>query len=195
MVDDTSTPFPLPDGPQAAAQAGLTGSSAAGLTGSSATTRATHRESRRDFSSAIYGSVLTASVVIGSAGEVGPARLAVILVVTGLVFCLAHAYAQVVGSVHGGWTMRGLMHSIQHEWPLALAAFPPAAAALFFGLAGVSDVACAWAALIVALLQQQLFAYLAARQARLTGREMLRANALSLFIGLVMIGLKLLVSH
>ena len=58
---------------------------------------------RPNYAGAIYGSLLAASVVVGAGvGAEGnyhlwPLRLAALLVATGLVFCLAHAYAELVG--------------------------------------------------------------------------------------------------
>ena len=57
-------------------------------------------EGRPNYSGAIYGSMLAASVVVGAGAGGGPltdaARIS-LLVATGLVFWIAHAYARLVG--------------------------------------------------------------------------------------------------
>src|SRR3954453_7078672 len=58
---------------------------------------------RANYTGAVYGSLLAASVVVGAAVggggrlDVGPGGVAALLIVTGLVFCVAHAYARLVG--------------------------------------------------------------------------------------------------
>ncbi len=84
----------------------------------------------RDYTSAVYGSILAATVV-ASAGDLrSPAALALLLIVSGLVFWLAHIYAATVAGRHGGWRLDSILASLRHEWPVALASLPPAAAAL-----------------------------------------------------------------
>ena len=52
-----------------------------------------------NYTGAIYGSLLAASVVVGAAGDTGtrPLLLAALLLATGVVFWLAHAYSRLVG--------------------------------------------------------------------------------------------------
>ena len=57
----------------------------------------------QDLTSAVYGSVLAASVIVGAGGGQGGVALAAILLVTGFIFWVAHVYAETVASVHGGW--------------------------------------------------------------------------------------------
>jgi hypothetical protein len=91
---------------------------------------------RIDYTGAVYGWLLAASVVAGTGprhGGAPPGELAALLVGTGLVFWMAHSYARLVGArLH--WT-RLTWHEVRvvarHEWPLAGAAFPAAAVAVF----------------------------------------------------------------
>jgi hypothetical protein len=59
-----------------------------------------------NLTSAVYGSVLAAGVVVGSGDNHGGWSLAVILLVTGFVFWRAHVYAETVASVHSGDVVR-----------------------------------------------------------------------------------------
>ena len=163
-----------------------------------APTRATRpRRPERDYTSAVYGSVLAASVIV-SAGEArSPVALAVLIVVSGFVFWIAHVYAATVASVHGGWRVAAIRTGMQHEWPVAAAAIPPAIAALVCGWVPAMSVANgSWAALIVAIAEQQLWGWAAVRRANLSGSILARTVALNLFMGFVIVALKLaLPSH
>ena len=147
---------------------------------------------RRDYTSSVYGSVLAASVAVGSGDSRGPVVLAILLLVTGMVFWFAHVYAATVASVHGGWHVGAIRIGMHHEWPLAFASVPPAIAALVVGLvAGHQFGDGAWAAVIVAVLELQFWGLAAVRSAGLTGRALTRTLTLNMLMGLVIIVLKL----
>src|SRR5664279_5060908 len=161
------------------------------------TQAARRRRPERDYTSAVYGSVLAASVIV-SAGEArSPVALAVLIVVSGFVFWIAHVYAATVASVHGGWRVAAIRTGMQHEWPVAAAAIPPAIAALVCGWVPAISVANgSWAALIVAIAEQQLWGWAAVRRANLSGSILARTVALNLLMGFVIVALKLaLPSH
>lgn len=148
---------------------------------------------RRDYTGAIYGSLLSASVVVSaSAGhEPQPVRLSVLLIVTGLVFWIAHAYARLVGDRirHVEVTWQEVRHVCTHEWPLVEAAFPPAAAAFICFVLGL-DEAAAWAALVVAITGQVGWAVYAAYRAGASRPLILASLGLNLLLGLVIVVLK-----
>lgn len=162
-----------------------------------APTAAAHRTSRRDYTAAIYGSVLAASVVVSSGDSRDPVMLALLLLGTGLVFWLAHVYAQTAASVYGGWRPGAIARGMRHEWPILFAAVPPAIAAIVVGaMPRISIADGVWVALIVAIVEQQSWGLAAARRARLTGWLLARTVALNLFIGFLIVALKLsLPSH
>jgi hypothetical protein len=149
-----------------------------------------------NLTSAVYGSVLAASVIIGAGSGRGGFALAAILVVTGLIFWISHVYAETVASVHGGWQFASILTGMRHEWPLMLASVLPALAALLAGLfPHLSRSDGAWLALAVAIGELMVWDYTAVRQAGLTGASKTRALLLNLSIGVVMVGLKLVVPH
>jgi hypothetical protein len=151
---------------------------------------------QRDYSSAVYGSVLAASVVVSSGDLRAPGVLALLLIVTGAVFWFAHVYAETVAGVHGGWQTGAISAGLRHEWPVAFASVPPAIAALVcWFLPDVSVRDGVWAALIVAIVEQQLWGYAAARQARLSGPVLTRTILLNAGIGLVIVALKVAIGH
>jgi hypothetical protein len=148
----------------------------------------------RNIASAVYGSVLAASVIVGSGDTQGGVALALILLVTGLVFWLAHVYAITVASVHGGWHMAALLQGMRHEWPLMFASVPPAAVAAIVALfPNVSPADGAWLALAVAILEQQVWGLAAARRAKLSGRDLAWTVLLNLGMGAIIVALKLAV--
>jgi hypothetical protein len=157
---------------------------------------------RPDYAGAIYGSLLAASVVVGAGvgaeGDyhLGPVRLAALLVATGLVFFLAHAYAELVGGRHHaslGWSE--IAKVARHEWPLFQASLPPAGAALLVGLLGGSDAAAAWTALTVALVAQVGWATFATRRGGASAPLVLATTAVNLVLGLLIVALKTALQH
>jgi len=150
----------------------------------------------RDYTSAVYGSVLAATVVVSSGDLRSPAALSVLLVVSGIVFWIAHVYAATVAGRHGGWHVGSIQAGMKHEWPVAFAAIPPAIAAAVCGLiptVSVSDGA--WAALVVAIGEQQLWGYAAVRNAKLTGPALTRTMLLNVVMGFIIVALKFGVGH
>lgn len=151
---------------------------------------------RVNFTSAVYGSVLAATVVVSSGDLRAPVTLAVLLLVSGWVFWIAHVYAATVAGVHGGWHTGAIWTGMRHEWPVAFASVPPAAAALIAGLIpGITRGEGVWAALIVCIVEQQLWGYAAVRNAGLTGRALTRTVLLNVVMGLIIVGLKFTVGH
>ena len=149
----------------------------------------------RDYTSAVYGAILAATVIVSSGDLRSPAALALLLFVSGVVFWLAHIYAATVAHRHGGWNLAAIRTTLRHEWPVALASLPPAVAAGITALVGYSPANGVWFALIIAILEQQVWGYAAARNAKLGRRDMIIALGLNLVLGLIIIGLKLLVGH
>lgn len=150
----------------------------------------------RDYSSAVYGSVLAATVVVSSGDLRAPGVLALLLIVSGVVFWFAHVYAATVAGVHGGWQVGALRAGLRHEWPVAFAAVPPAIAAIVCGsLPNISVTDGVWAALAVAIVEQQLWGYAAVRKARLSGSALTKTILLNIAMGLIIVALKVAISH
>jgi len=182
-------------GPKSAAAAAAASAAAAmGITTPVQASRQPRHQ--QNYAAAVYGSVLSASVVISAGDLRQPVTLAALLITSGLVFWIAHVYAATVASVHGGWHYGAIRTGMAHEWPVAFAAIPPAVAALIAGL--IPDITLSegvWAALIVAIAEQQLWGYAAVRNARLSGPALTRTMLLNVFMGFIIVGLKLGVGH
>jgi len=154
---------------------------------------------RLDATGAVYGSLLAASVVVGQAPlqeSVPSVELAVILLATGAVFWLVHVYARTLGHyvIDGRFHRHRLAHVMREESPIILAAIPPAVAALVVG--AVSDAsAAAWWAFFVAIAGQVVWAIVAAREAGQPSIGIFLAAAVNLGLGLVLVALKVAISH
>ena len=150
----------------------------------------------RDYTSAVYGSVLAATVIVSSGYHRDPGSLAVLLVVSGVVFWLAHVYAATVATVHGGWRAPAVRTGLAEEWPVAAVAIPPALVALICGwLVPNGTIVAVWAALVMALVEQQVWGVISARRAELEGMVLARTFALNIAMGLVIVSLKLWLPH
>ena len=153
-----------------------------------------------DYSAAVYGSLLAGSVVAG-AGQgrdlTPPLTLMALLLATGLVFWLAHAYARLVGDrirdgMRGWAELRGIARA---EAPLATAAVPPAAMAAVGWLAGLSDSTTAWLCLLVAVAEQVGWAMIAALRNGSSRRFAAASAIVNLGLGLIIIALKAGLAH
>jgi hypothetical protein len=156
-----------------------------------------------NYSGAIYGSLLAGSVVVGAAAgargdyHVGPVRLALLLIATGSVFWLAHAYAALVGDriQHALLDRAEIRRVARHEWPLLQAALPPAGAALIVGLLGGSDAAAGWAALTVAITAQVGWATVATLRAGASRLLVTLTALVNAILGLLIVILKTALQH
>jgi presenilin-like A22 family membrane protease len=153
-----------------------------------------------DYAGAIYGSLLAASVVAGTSpgkDPPTPRELIALLLSTGVVFWLAHVYAEVVGHRAPGsaLTAKDIRLAAAQEWPIVQAAVPPAVAVGVGALFGLSDSLAAWFALLVALVGQMAWALYVAAKARATRMGMLVAGAVNLALGLLIVLLKASLAH
>ncbi|WP_157597242.1 hypothetical protein [Streptacidiphilus rugosus] len=152
---------------------------------------------RTDYAGAVYGSLLAASVIAAS-GTTGPhPRLALVLllVVTGLVFWMAHAYARLVGEREIGHPVnwRDLRRVGRHEWPIVEAAVLPAVAVLVSPWLGTAETA--WLAIGVAVAQQVVWTTLGARRAGASVRQTAVEAGVNLALGLLIVIAKVAVGH
>ncbi|MEU0572051.1 hypothetical protein ABZ297_42545 [Nonomuraea sp. NPDC005983] len=149
---------------------------------------------RVEYAGAVYGSLLAASVVAGTAegGPPSPGDLVTLLICTGVVFWLAHVYARLVSS---GYPARPLAWEhvrvvARREWPLAQASFPPAVVTAFVSSLGGSPQMAVWAALCVAVASQVAWAVAAAVKTRSSTRVVVISGVANLLLGLAIVALK-----
>jgi len=155
---------------------------------------------RLDYTGAVYGSLLAASVVAGTSPRAAAATVAELvglLIATGVVFWLAHTYSRVVGDRRHGrrvdWTE--IRTAARGELPLAEAAVPPSAAAVVCWLFGLPDAVGAWAALGTALAAQCAWAIVADAKSRAAMPAIAVSVTVNLLLGLVIVALKVWLAH
>ena len=155
---------------------------------------------RTDYAGAVYGSMLAASVVATAGALGGHAffKLALGLIVTGLVFWLAHVYARWVGErrlAGSPWAWGEIRRVAVHEWSIVEAAFLPALAVVTSALLGLDLTGAAWFALSVAVAQQVAWACLGAVRAGAATLQVIAEGAVNLVLGLIIMLAKAAVSH
>ncbi|WP_443067900.1 hypothetical protein [Streptomyces sp. NBC_01351] len=155
-------------------------------------------EVRGDYTGAVYGSLLAASVVVG-AGTLGTfprLHLVALLLATGVVFWAAHVFSRLFGARmvhHLSWSV--IRRTSREERPIIEAAVPPALAAGISPLLGLGPQEMAWLALAVALVGQVGWATVAASRAGASRGLMAVAGAINLLLGLLIVLLKVALQH
>lgn len=149
---------------------------------------------RVDYTGAVYGSLLAASVVVGTDPLDSFSRLQLVLLLlgTGVVFWAAHVFARLFGGriAQGALSGRAVRQDFVAEWPIVKAAAPPALAVALSPLFGLGPEGTLWLALCVAIAGQVGWATLAALRAGATRRLVLVAGAANLLLGLLIVLLK-----
>lgn len=157
------------------------------------------REARVDYSGAVYGSMLAASVVVGAGtlGEFPRLQMAALLLCTGVVFWAAHVFARLFGAslMDESLTWRAVGTVCKHERPIIDAAVPPAAAAALSPLLGLGAGETLWLALGVALAGQVGWATAGAVRVGADRRLVAVAAAVNLLLGLLIVLAKVALTH
>jgi len=120
-----------------------------------------------------------------------------LLLLTGVVFWIAHVHAQLFGARLAQRTLdRGtVLHVCQDEWPIVKAAVPPAAALAVSPLLGLGVEGSLWLALAVAVAGQVGWSVAAARRAGASRRLMAASASVNLLLGLLIILFKIILTH
>ncbi|MEV7993344.1 hypothetical protein AB0O67_15895 [Streptomyces sp. NPDC086077] len=160
---------------------------------------AAERRAHADYTGGVYGSMLAASVVVG-AGTLGSfprVELVVLLLLTGVVFWIAHVYAQLFGArlAQQRLDRRVIRHVCRDEWPIVKAAVPPAAAVAVSPLLGLDEQGAVWLSLGVAVAGQVGWSVAAALRTGASTRLVAGAALVNLVIGMLIVTFKLVVTH
>jgi hypothetical protein len=148
----------------------------------------------------IYGTIVVLAVVVAGAKAYpeSAGHIVVLVVVTSLVLWLAHVYAhglaQTVARAER-LSLAELRRIAGRERSIAEAALPPVGALLLGALGLVSTEVAVWTALALGLVVLAVQGIAVARIERLGWLGTLALVAANLGLGLLMIGLKLLVTH
>jgi hypothetical protein len=161
--------------------------------------RSAERRAVSDYTGGVYGSMLAASVVVGTAtlGSFPRLELVLLLLLTGLVFWIAHVHAQLFGArlARQALDRRVVLRVCREEWPIVKAAVPPAAAVAVSPLLGLDTQGALWLALCVAVGGQIGWSMAAARHAGATWRLVTVTAVVNLVLGLLIIMLKIFLTH
>jgi hypothetical protein len=134
----------------------------------------------------------------GSLGSFPRAELVLLLLLTGVVFWIAHVHAQLFGARLAGRKAldRGtVLRACRDEWPIVNAAVPPAAAVALSPLLGLDVKGALWLALSVAVAGQVGWSVAAARRAGAPRRLMAVTALVNLVLGLLIITFKIVLKH
>jgi len=148
----------------------------------------------------VYGTIIVLSVIVSSARTTshGTGHIAALVLVTAVILWLAHVYAHALGHSVGRaehLSFAELSDIAYHESSIVTAALPPVAA-LFLGALGVlSDKTAVWLALGIGLAVLAAQGVRFARIEKLGLLGTLAVVAVNLGLGVLLIGLKLLVTH
>jgi hypothetical protein len=148
----------------------------------------------------IYGTIVALAVLVaGAKAYPHDARyIAGLVAVTSLVFWLAHVYAHglaesVAKDKH--FSLADLRSLARREASIVEAALPPVAALLLGAVGLISTRSAVWLALGLGLAVLVVQGFVFARIERLGGPATLAVVAANLGLGVLLVGLKLLVSH
>ncbi|MFF9038812.1 hypothetical protein ACF090_25455 [Streptomyces sp. NPDC014892] len=161
--------------------------------------RAAERRARTDYTGGVYGSMLASSVIIGAGAPGAYPRLEIVLLLllTGLVFWIAHVHAQLFGArlAQRSPDRRIVLEVCRDEWPIVKAAVPPAAAVAVSPLLGLDVQGSLWLALAVAVVGQVGWSVAAARRAHAPRGLVAVTASVNLLLGLLIVALKLYLTH
>ena len=146
---------------------------------------------------AIYGLILATSVIAVSReyDDTNAGRIGVTVLVTGVVFWLAHVYARVLARsvAHDGNLNRSdVREALRHDWPLVEVTIPLVLILALGVLDVVPDDAAVLAAMIAALVELAATGAYAARTSGAGLRATIVSAAIAVFLGGAVVMLKAL---
>ncbi|WP_254588614.1 hypothetical protein [Streptomyces sp. AC04842] len=157
------------------------------------------RRTHADYTGGVYGSMLAASVIVGAGtlGDFPRLELMLLLLLTGVVFWIAHVHAQLFGARLARHPPdRAVVGRVcREEWTIVKAAVPPAVAVGVGPVLGLDVQGGQWFALSVAVAGQVGWSVAAARQAGAPGRLLVLSALVNLALGLVILASKLWLKH
>jgi hypothetical protein len=163
-----------------------------------APTPATRRDAARRRSAGIYGTIVASAVLAAGGAHLRTAALAVTVVVTLLVYWAAEGYAELLGEhAHAGHlpSRRHVRASLAAIWPMVSASYVPLLALLVARVLGADTRTAATLALVVAIALLLVQGWVGGKASQLRGIRLLAVTLTAGTFGVVMILLKLLVTH
>jgi hypothetical protein len=159
---------------------------------------AAHSTAARQRAAGIYGTIVASAVLAGGGAQLRTVPLAIAVVVTLLVYWAAEGYAELLGEqIHAGRLPRReqVRAALVGLWPMVTASYVPLLALLVARALGATTKNAATVGLVVALVLLVAHGWAAGRAAQLRGPRLLVVTLIAGAFGVVMILLKLLVTH
>ena len=143
-----------------------------------------------DAGSAVYGTIVAASVLLASGG--GAISIALAMLAAGTVFWLAHAHVALVRAfVRDNTTITGrrVADTLTREWPIVQATFLPAAPLVLAILGVVSLDTARWFGVLICLIGLVAWGIVLSRSAHLSRRYSMLVIGINLGLGVLIVGL------
>lgn len=144
----------------------------------------------------IYGAIITAAIIAAVGDHLPTLPLAVLIVVTLVVYWAAEVYAELLGEhVARGQlpTWAYIRATLAARWPIVSASYVPLLALMLARVAGASVAAAANVGLAAAVVLLVFHGWSVGRASKLRGRQLLIVTSIAAGLGLVMVLLKDLV--
>jgi hypothetical protein len=157
---------------------------------------AAHASARRR-SAGIYGTIVASAVLAAGGGHLRTVPLAVTVLVTLLVYWAAEGYADLLGEAHAGHlpTWAQVRASLATIWPMVSASYIPLLSLLVARVLGADTKTAATVALVVAVVLLLVQGWAGGKASQLRGLRLLAVTLIAGAFGVVMILLKLLITH
>jgi hypothetical protein len=156
-----------------------------------------HKPFEANYAGAIYGTILSMAVISTASkdADLGPVAIAAWAAATGLVFWIAHVYANFVaaGFARPGEARTVLRATMKREWPLAQGSFIPAAALLLAPLGLVDTESATYVAVGVGVALLFAAGLAIGTREDLTWGRRLTIAAINASIGILIVLLKIFV--
>jgi hypothetical protein len=146
----------------------------------------------------IYGTIVASAVLAAGGGHLATLPLAVTVLVTLLVYWAAEGYAELLAEqAHAGRlpTWAQVRASLAAIWPMVTASYVPLLSLLVARILGATTRTAATAALIVAIALLLVHGWAAGRASQLRGGRLVAVTLVAGAFGVMMVLLKLLVTH
>jgi hypothetical protein len=154
-----------------------------------------HPEGRH--AAGIYGLIVTAAVLASAGGQLSTAALEFAVLVTLVVYWLAEEYAQVSERANAGHlpTWSHVRSALAAKWPMVSASYLPLLALVGARLVGASRSNAAYFALAVTVAMLIYYGWSAGRASGLRGAALALMTAAAGALGMLMVLLKVVISH
>lgn len=147
--------------------------------------------------SGIYGLIVTAAVLASAGSQLSTLALEFSVFVTLLVYWLAEEYARVGEQASAGHlpTWAHVRAALASKWPMVSASYIPLLALILARLLGASNSGGVYFALAVTVSMLTYYGWSAGRVSGLRGGSLFLMTLAAGALGLVMIGLKIVITH